>query len=145
MKKGYTQAEFADLLGVSKRTIEQWEAGNRTPTKCTYMGIQLILEEDGTTAEVMTTPPEWAIEIMKKDFCITPQPGTAPEPEPETAPEPQPAEIPETPKGANHYYEATLRGLGALVDAAKEDEYWLMELAEQIAAVANEIKSNACY
>jgi putative transcriptional regulator len=32
MKAGLTQAQFAALLGVSKRTLEQWEQGRREPS-----------------------------------------------------------------------------------------------------------------
>ena len=32
LKAGLTQAEFAALLGVSKRTLEQWEQGRREPS-----------------------------------------------------------------------------------------------------------------
>ena len=32
MRTGLTQAEFAVLLGVSKRTLEQWEQGRREPS-----------------------------------------------------------------------------------------------------------------
>lgn len=32
LKSGFTQAEFAGLLGVSKRTLEQWEQGRRKPS-----------------------------------------------------------------------------------------------------------------
>ena len=31
LKAGLTQAEVAVLLGVSKRTLEQWEQGRRKP------------------------------------------------------------------------------------------------------------------
>ena len=31
LKSGLTQAQFAALLGVSKRTLEQWEQGRRVP------------------------------------------------------------------------------------------------------------------
>jgi len=32
LKVGLTQAQFAGLLGVSKRTLEQWEQGRREPS-----------------------------------------------------------------------------------------------------------------
>ena len=32
LKAGLTQAEFAALLGVSPRTLEQWEQGRRQPS-----------------------------------------------------------------------------------------------------------------
>jgi putative transcriptional regulator len=32
MKSGLSQAEFAAALGVSKRTLEQWEQGRREPS-----------------------------------------------------------------------------------------------------------------
>ncbi len=32
LKSGLTQAQFAALLGVSKRTLEQWEQGRRQPS-----------------------------------------------------------------------------------------------------------------
>ena len=32
LKSGLTQEQFAGLLGVSKRTLEQWEQGRRTPS-----------------------------------------------------------------------------------------------------------------
>src|ERR1035438_6847858 len=32
LKSGLTQAQFGPLLGVSKRTLEQWEQGRRAPS-----------------------------------------------------------------------------------------------------------------
>ena len=32
LKSGLSQAEFAAALGVSKRTLEQWEQGRREPS-----------------------------------------------------------------------------------------------------------------
>ena len=32
LRSGLTQAQFAGLLGVSKRTLEQWEQGRREPS-----------------------------------------------------------------------------------------------------------------
>jgi putative transcriptional regulator len=32
LKSGLTQAQFATLLGVSQRTLEQWEQGRRAPS-----------------------------------------------------------------------------------------------------------------
>lgn len=33
LKAGLTQEQFAGLLGVSKRTLEQWEQGRRKPSQ----------------------------------------------------------------------------------------------------------------
>ncbi len=33
LKAGLTQEQFAALLGVSKRTLEQWEQGRRKPSR----------------------------------------------------------------------------------------------------------------
>src|SRR5258708_915719 len=33
LKCGLTQVQFAELLGVSKRTLEQWEQGRRKPSR----------------------------------------------------------------------------------------------------------------
>jgi putative transcriptional regulator len=32
LKSGLTQAQFAAVLGISKRTLEQWEQGRRQPS-----------------------------------------------------------------------------------------------------------------
>ena len=32
LKSGLTQSQFATLLGVSRRTLEQWEQGRRVPS-----------------------------------------------------------------------------------------------------------------
>lgn len=40
-KSGLSQAEFAALLGISRRTLEQWEQGRRRPTKAALMLIKV--------------------------------------------------------------------------------------------------------
>ncbi len=41
LKSGLTQAQFARLLGVSKRTLEQWEQGRRQPSGAAKTLIKL--------------------------------------------------------------------------------------------------------
>ncbi len=41
LKAGLTQTEFAALLGVSKRTLEQWEQGRREPSGAAKMLIKV--------------------------------------------------------------------------------------------------------
>jgi putative transcriptional regulator len=41
LKTGLTQAQFAALLGVSKRTLEQWEQGRRKPSGAAKTLIKL--------------------------------------------------------------------------------------------------------
>ncbi len=40
---GLTQAQFATLLGVSRRTLEQWEQGRREPSGAARTLIRLAL------------------------------------------------------------------------------------------------------
>ncbi|MBI4481175.1 MAG: helix-turn-helix domain-containing protein [Acidobacteria bacterium] len=41
-KSGLTQAQFAALLGVSKRTLEQWEQGRRQPSGAARTLLRLV-------------------------------------------------------------------------------------------------------
>jgi putative transcriptional regulator len=41
LKAGLTQVQFAALLGVSKRTLEQWEQGRREPSGAAKTLIRL--------------------------------------------------------------------------------------------------------
>src|SRR5438445_5282179 len=41
LKSGLTQAQFAALLGVSRRTLEQWEQGRRKPSKAAQTLIKV--------------------------------------------------------------------------------------------------------
>ena len=43
LKAGLTQAQFARLLGVSKRTLEQWEQGRRQPSGAAKTLIKLAV------------------------------------------------------------------------------------------------------
>jgi putative transcriptional regulator len=48
-KTGLTQTRFADVLGVSKRTLENWEQGRRHPTG-PARALLRILDADPTHA-----------------------------------------------------------------------------------------------
>ena len=41
LKAGLTQEQFAALLGVSRRTLEQWEQGRRKPSQAAKMLIKV--------------------------------------------------------------------------------------------------------
>ena len=45
VRKDLTQAELADLVGVSRQTIVEWEKGHTTPDITTANHIAEILEE----------------------------------------------------------------------------------------------------
>lgn len=47
---GMTQRTFAELLGVSCRTVEAWESGKSTPTP-TAKKLMKLIEEDNSLAE----------------------------------------------------------------------------------------------
>ncbi len=40
-KTGLSQAEFADILGISKRTLQEWEQGRRSPSGAARTLIQI--------------------------------------------------------------------------------------------------------
>lgn len=42
LRSGLSQAEFAAALGVSKRTIEQWEQGRRTPSGAAKTLLKIV-------------------------------------------------------------------------------------------------------
>lgn len=42
---GLTQQALAELAGYSKRAIEQWEAGSRTPSELVQKAILKLIEE----------------------------------------------------------------------------------------------------
>ena len=44
MKKGYTQEELAELIGVSRNTIQFWESGKRLPSILNYFWICFYLD-----------------------------------------------------------------------------------------------------
>ena len=39
---GLSQSRFAELLGVSKRTLQEWEQGRRTPTGAAKTLLRLV-------------------------------------------------------------------------------------------------------
>ncbi len=41
MKTGLSQGQFAELMGVSKRTLEQWEQGRREPSRAAKTLIRI--------------------------------------------------------------------------------------------------------
>lgn len=42
LKSGLSQAEFAAALGVSKRTVEQWEQGRREPSGAAQALLRIV-------------------------------------------------------------------------------------------------------
>lgn len=51
-----TQVQFAELLGVSKRTLEGWEQGRRTPSKAAMTLIKIAEKHPDVLREVAETP-----------------------------------------------------------------------------------------
>jgi len=41
---GFSQADFARLLGVSKRTLQEWEQGRRKPSKAAITLLRIALK-----------------------------------------------------------------------------------------------------
>jgi putative transcriptional regulator len=52
IKSGLSQAEFATALGVSKRTLEQWEQGRRKPSGAAKQLLKIAERHPEVFAEV---------------------------------------------------------------------------------------------
>jgi putative transcriptional regulator len=53
LKVGLSQAEFAKLLGVSKRTLQEWEQGRRQPTGAAQSLLKIAAERPEVLREVL--------------------------------------------------------------------------------------------
>lgn len=56
-KSGLTRAEFAALLGVSRRTVERWEQGRRKPGMAAMMLIRVAERHPEVLRQMMVRPP----------------------------------------------------------------------------------------
>ena len=52
---GLSQAEFAKLLGVSKRTLQEWEQGRKQPTRTAKSLLKIALKHPNILREMLTT------------------------------------------------------------------------------------------
>ena len=52
-KTGLSQAQFATLLGVSKRTLQDWEQGRRKPSGAAKSFIELAMQRSDVLVEVL--------------------------------------------------------------------------------------------
>jgi putative transcriptional regulator len=51
-KVGFTQEQFATLLGVSKRTLQEWEQGRRTPSGAANSLLKIAIQRPEILREV---------------------------------------------------------------------------------------------
>ncbi|MFN8491820.1 MAG: helix-turn-helix domain-containing protein [Caldilineaceae bacterium] len=52
-KSGLSQGEFAKLLGVSKRTLQEWEQGRRQPSGAAKSLLKIAIERPDVLREVL--------------------------------------------------------------------------------------------
>jgi putative transcriptional regulator len=55
MRSGLSQAKFATVLGVSKRTLQEWEQGRRKPTGAARSLLAIATKRPEVLREVLTT------------------------------------------------------------------------------------------
>ena len=51
-ESGLSQAQFADMLGISKRTLQQWEQGRRSPTGAARTLLRIVAMHPDMLKEV---------------------------------------------------------------------------------------------
>ena len=54
MRSGLSQQKFADVLGVSRRTLEAWEQGRRKPTGAARSLLMIATKRPEVLREVLT-------------------------------------------------------------------------------------------
>jgi putative transcriptional regulator len=52
-KSGLSQAEFADALGISKRTLQEWEQGRRSPSGAAQTLIRIAKRHPEVVREAL--------------------------------------------------------------------------------------------
>ena len=52
-KIGLTQVQFAELLGVSKRTLQEWEQGRKKPSGAASSLLKIAIERPDVLQEVL--------------------------------------------------------------------------------------------
>jgi putative transcriptional regulator len=53
LKLGLSQSEFAKLLGVSRRTLQEWEQGRRTPSGAAKSLITIAIKKPEVIKELL--------------------------------------------------------------------------------------------
>lgn len=54
-KTGLSQSTFAELLGISKRTLQEWEQARKTPSKAAQSLIKIAIKHPEILRELQTT------------------------------------------------------------------------------------------
>lgn len=54
---GLSQQEFANLMGISKRTLQEWEQGRRVPTGAAKTLIKLAIKHPEVLKDVLKEMP----------------------------------------------------------------------------------------
>ena len=54
MRMGLSQQDFAELLGVSPRTLQDWEQGRREPTGAARMLLKVAVKHPGVLRKIAT-------------------------------------------------------------------------------------------
>jgi len=53
IKGGFSQSDFAKLLGISKRTLQEWEQGRRKPSRAAQTLLAIAMKHPEVLREVV--------------------------------------------------------------------------------------------
>jgi DNA-binding XRE family transcriptional regulator len=114
-KLGLMQAEMADAVGTSLRTLSRWEAGDSTPADVHLHKVAKLLHP--LDPELAKEAARWAGATLEQLGIVQPPAPPAPPPAPVAPPPPEPVAPPPEPLPARLLVDAVVCAVAAALEA----------------------------